>query len=87
MRGTDPAHPRIILDGGGEPVFVWDELTAGRRQVSLRRGHERVQMMSTGRAASYPAIAAAGENLVAAWTDQSGERSPILIGRAPSSPR
>jgi len=86
-RGTDPAHPRLILDADGQPVFAWDELTAGRRQVALRHGRGPVQVISTGRAASYPAIAGAGENLVAAWTDQSGERAEIIVGRVPSSPR
>jgi hypothetical protein len=86
-RGTDPAHPRMIVDDSGEPVFAWDELTAGRRQVALRRGPEPVQVISTERAGSYPAIAAAGEQLVVAWTDQSGERATISLRRVPSSPR
>jgi hypothetical protein len=79
-RGTDPAHPRILVDQTGEPVFAWDELTAGRRQVALRRGHGPVQVVSTGEAESYPAIVDAGENLVAAWTDQTGDRARIIVG-------
>jgi hypothetical protein len=82
-RGTDPAHPQLIVGSDGAPVFAWDELTAGRRQVAIRHGHEPVQVISTGRAASYPAIADAGENLIAAWTDQSGDTSEIVIRRVP----
>src|SRR5204863_1322252 len=87
VRGTDPAHPRMIIDGDGQPVFAWDEITGGGRQVALRHGEEPVQVISTGRSGSYPAIAEAGENLVAAWTDQSGERAQIIVRRVPSSPR
>jgi hypothetical protein len=79
----DPAYPRLVTDSDGALVFAWDELTAGRRQVAIRRAHEPVQVISTGRAASYPAIAIEGENLVAAWTDQSGDRSEIIIRRVP----
>jgi hypothetical protein len=86
-RGTDPSHPRVVIDVDGDPVFVWDEMTGDRRQVALRRGNEPVQVISTGRASSYPAVAVSGEDLVVAWTDQSGERGQITIDRVPASPR
>jgi hypothetical protein len=86
-RGTDPAHPRLVVDADGDPVFVWDELTDGRRQIAIRRGHEPVQVISAGRAASYPAVVDTGENVLVAWTDQSREHGAIIIGPAPASPR
>jgi len=86
-RGTDPAHPRLVIDADGQPVFAWDELTAGGRQVAIRRGNEPVEVISGGHAASYPAIADGGENLVVAWTDQTHERAAIMIARRRSSQR
>jgi hypothetical protein len=86
-RGTDPAHPRLAAMAGGEPVFVWDELTNGQRQVALRRGRDPVHVVSEGRAASYPAIADAEDHVIVAWTDQSGERAEIKIRRVIFSPR
>ncbi len=39
--------------------------------------------LSTGRVASYPAIAAVGEGFVVAWTDQSGQASALQVFRVP----
>lgn len=86
-RGTDPAHPRLVIDGAGNPVFAWDELTEGRRQVAIRRGHDPVDVISTSRASSYPAIAVAGDRLLVAWTDQSADRAAIILRRVPASQR
>jgi hypothetical protein len=85
-RGSDPSHPRMVIDVDGDPVFVWDEMTGDRRQVALRHGNQPVQVVSAGRASSYPAIVVTGEDLLIAWTDQ-GERGQIMIDRVPASPR
>jgi len=45
----------MIIDADGEPVFAWDELTEGRRQIAVRHGGDPVRAISTGRAGSYPA--------------------------------
>jgi hypothetical protein len=78
-----PAHPRIASAGGGGPAaIVWDELAEGARRVMFRGpGASSGRAVSTGRIASYPAIAAAGDGFLVAWTDQSQEPSVIRAVR------
>ena len=72
-----PAHPRIAA-GGGQAAIVWDELAKGTRRVMFRSpGAPSGGVVSTGRIASYPAIAAVGDGFLIAWTDQSKEPSTI----------
>ena len=71
-----PSHPRIASDGVRRAV-VWDELAGGRRRVMVRSGDAAPRAISDGRAASYPAIAAADGAFVVAYTDQLGEASVI----------
>ena len=74
-----PAHPRIATGSGGQAAIVWDELAQGSRRVMFRPGGGATagRALSTGRIASYPAIAAAGDGFLIAWTDQSEEPSTI----------
>jgi hypothetical protein len=72
-----PAHPRIAADGGASAI-VWDELAQGTRRVMFRRPDASSgRAVSTGRIASYPAIAPLSGGFLVAWTDQSGEPSTI----------
>lgn len=71
-----PSHPRVASDGTRR-VIVWDELADGRRRVMVRSGDDAPRAVSDGRAASYPAVAAAGGGFVVAYTDQLGEASVI----------
>lgn len=73
------AHPRIASDDtGGRTAVVWDELGEGTRRVMFRAGEAASgRAVSTGRIASYPAIAAVGDGFLVAWTDQSQEPSTI----------
>ena len=76
-----PAHPRIATTAGGRSAIVWDELAEGQRQVLFRTLGDgaAAQTLSTGRVASYPSIAAAGDGFVVAWTDQSDNASIIRV--------
>lgn len=78
---ASPAHPRIASAGGAPAAIVWDELAAGTRRVMIRSGSSPAQAMSSGRVASYPAIAAVRDGFVVAWTDQSEDRSVVLVRR------
>lgn len=76
-----PAHPRIAA-GGGQTAIVWDELAQGTRRVMFRSaGAPSGRAVSTGRIASYPAIAAVSGGFLIAWTDQSEEPSTIRAQR------
>lgn len=78
-----PAHPRIAAGSGGQAAIVWDELAQGSRHVMFRsaRAGGSGRALSTGRIASYPAIAAVGDGFLVAWTDQSEEPSTIRAVR------
>jgi hypothetical protein len=80
-----PAHPKLATTAGGRSAVVWDELAGGIRRVMFRAaaGEGAPAALSTGRIASYPAIAAAGEGFVVAWTDQSAGPSAIQVFRIP----
>ena len=72
------AHPRIATGAAGRSAVVWDELAQGSRRVVFRLTSEGSPVvLSTGRIASYPAIAAVGDGFVVAWTDQSDQQSTI----------
>jgi hypothetical protein len=72
------SHPRIATGRAGRSAIVWDELAEGTRRVVFRRIDGGVPVvLSTGRIASYPAVTAAGDGFVVAWTDQSEKESTI----------
>ena len=74
------AHPRIATGRAGRSAVVWDELAEGSRRVMFRLTDGGTPaVVSTGRIASYPAIAAAGDGFVVAWTDQSEQLSTIRV--------
>jgi len=80
-----PRHPQIAIDSQGNPVVAWDEETREGRRVALARGtmqgggtvrflRERI---GGGERGVYPAIAAAGDGIVLAWT--SGQAGQTVI--------
>ena len=72
------SHPRIATGAGGRTAVVWDELAQGTRRVVFRVvGGGTPAVVSTGRIASYPAVARAGTGFLVAWTDQSDKVSTI----------
>ena len=61
--------------------MVWDQLAQGVRQVLIREAGGEAEEISTGGIASYPAVAAVGDEFVVAWTDQAEGSSVIRVLR------
>ena len=78
-----PAHPRLTDAGQGAAV-VWDELASGQRRVMLRAPGIPPAAVSSGRAASYPAVAATTTGFVVAFTDQLETRSVVRALHVPA---
>jgi hypothetical protein len=78
-----PAHPRLTDAGQGAAV-VWDELASGQRRVMLRAPGIPPAAVSSGRAASYPAVAATTTGFVIAFTDQLETRSVVRSLHVPA---
>jgi len=82
-------HAEIALSSGGALTIAWDEAIKGGRRVRFARGAPSadggisfaplsIRRDSLG---SYPAISAARDGVVAAWTAPSGSGSQIAIER------
>ena len=82
-------HAEIALSSGGALTIAWDEAIKGGRRVRFARGALSadggitfaplsIRRDSLG---SYPAISAARDGVVAAWTAPSGSGSQIAIER------
>jgi len=75
----------------GTLFAAWDELIAGTgRRVKLARGRPDRSGMTTFQTAtfgddagSYPAVAAAPNHLILAWTARQGSESMIAVRRIP----
>jgi hypothetical protein len=78
---ASPAHPRIAAASQGRAAVVWDELAQGARRILFRKADGPAVTLSTGPAASYPAIAATADGFVVAWTDQSDGASVVRVRR------
>ena len=88
-----PHHPRIAVGPDGSLTVAWDELAGGSRRVAIGRGAPdaggrprfRRELLTTTGSGVYPAIAAASDGIVAAWT--SGTSASIEVRRvaAPSA--
>jgi hypothetical protein len=78
---SGPAHPRLATAAGGLSAVVWDELAQGARRVLFRPAGGAAKAISTGGIASYPAIAAVGDDFLVAWTDQAEGSSVIRAVR------
>ena len=71
-----PHHPRIAIGADGSLTAAWDELAGGSRRIAIGRGtaddggrprFHREPLTAAG-GGVYPAIALAGDTVVAAWT-------------------
>jgi len=84
-RGRSVAHPALALAGAGTPVVMWEGTGAERgawfTARSAEGGWAAPVRVSGAVDASYPAIALAGQDLVLAWREQSGETSRITVTR------
>jgi len=79
---TGASHPRIAVSRQGARAIVWDEIAAEGRRV-MYRGAGPAVPLAEGGSASYPAIAAAGDGFVVAWTEQASGRSVVRVASAP----
>jgi hypothetical protein len=80
----NPAHPRLATGSSAGTAIVWDELSDGARRIVFRRsGGGPATVVSDGRIASYPAIAATGDGFAVAWTQQDGGHSIVRVVRLP----
>ena len=83
-----PHHPRIAVGSDGALTVAWDESASGARRIAVARGsaaggHPRFrrEALTTAGAAVYPAIAAAGDGIVAAWTSGASTTATIQVAR------
>ena len=71
-----PHHPRILIAADGSLTAAWDELAGGSRRVAFGRSTAddggrprfRREPLTAAGTGVYPAIALAGDTVVAAWT-------------------
>jgi hypothetical protein len=83
-----PRHPQVAVARNGELLVAWDEQGGGRR-IALGWGAEsatgtfgfRREVLSEGRAASYPVLAATDAGPVAAWTSGDATASTVHVAR------
>lgn len=80
-----PRHAQVAIDRSGQVVLGWDEQAPGVRRIALARrvggspGFTRQAIDSA--AATYPAIAAADDGVIVAWTSGGREQSVIRVER------
>ena len=73
----DPEHVQVVRADGGDLMVAWDEVVEGTRRVvatMVRPGGSAAVagqpiVVSAGRPARHPALAATSTGVVAAWTD------------------
>ena len=73
----DPEHVQVVRADGGDLMVAWDEVVEGTRRVvatRVRPGEGAIVagqpiVVSAGRPARHPALAATSTGVVAAWTD------------------
>ena len=88
-----PHHPRIAIGADAALTIAWDELANGSRQIAIGRGsidsrgrpRIRREALADGGAGVYPAIAAAGDSIVAVWASNTSTSSSIKVRRIAAS--
>jgi hypothetical protein len=88
-----PHHPRIAIGADAALTIAWDELANGSRQIAIGRasidgdGRPRIRREPLADAGSgvYPAIAAAGDSVVAVWASNTSTSSSIKVRRVAAS--
>jgi hypothetical protein len=88
-----PHHPRIVTSADGTLTVVWDELAKGSRRVAFARARAasngvpgfRRQLLTSDGPSVYPAVAAAGADVIVAWTSGTSAAASIRIERISDS--
>jgi hypothetical protein len=84
-----PHHPRIVVGANGALTVAWDESATGTRRIAIGRGTPgdggrprfRRELLPAGGSGVYPALAVAGDAVVAAWASGTGAESAIHVVR------
>jgi hypothetical protein len=91
LGGPKPSHPQIVVDGRRRIFVAWDELVNGRQTAAVRElrvdatgaaAFGRVVTLSSTGPGIYPALAATGVRVIAAWAT-GGERSTVQVSAVP----
>ena len=88
-----PHHPRIVSGVDGNLTVVWDELAKGSRRVAFARARAasngvpsfRRQLLTPDGPSVYPVVAAAGADVIVAWTSGTSAAASIRIERISGS--
>jgi hypothetical protein len=93
-RPRRPAHPQIVVLGGGRVAVAWDERRDGASVASLRTVSSSPAgdpvigppvPISPDDAATYPVLAATGKGLIAVWS--TGGSAPSVWARVIELPQ
>ena len=81
-----PSHPKIAIDGAGQPVIAWDEVRDGVRRPAFGRASSGRGPITFGpivvlseESGAYPVLAAVPDGLIAVWTSGPPDRSVIGV--------
>jgi hypothetical protein len=83
-----PHHPRLVVTRDGTLVAAWDESAGGARRIAVASAtlgstgqpqFHRWPALPTAGPGVYPAIAAAGQSVVLAWTSGASAESSIRV--------
>ena len=77
LAGRDPEHVQLVGANAGRVLVAWDEVVDGRRTIVASRlqltangaAAAAPTVVTTGRHARHPALAAAAGGVLVAWTD------------------
>jgi hypothetical protein len=87
LGGPKPSHPQIVVDSHRRVFVAWDELANGRQTAAVREVRAdatgpttfgRIVMLSSTESGIYPALAATGNRVLAAWAT-GGDRSRVRV--------
>jgi hypothetical protein len=84
-----PHHPRLTVSPDGSLTAAWDEAASGSRRIAVAHGQVddagrprfRREALTTSGPSIYPALAAASDGVVAAWTTGASAASRIQVVR------
>lgn len=91
LGGPKPSHPQIVVDSRRRVFVAWDELANGRQTAAVREvradatgatSFGPIVTLSSSESGSYPALAAAGNRVLAAWAT-GGDRSRVQVHTVP----
>ena len=91
LGGPKPSHPQIVVDSRRRVFVAWDELANGRQTAAVREvradatgatSFGPIVALSSSESGSYPALAAAGNRVLAAWAT-GGDRSRVQVHTVP----